>query len=72
MDASLEESMDSDGASSPITKTEATESPPEAGLNGNGSGSGSTSQETPNYGVAILKEKPSEAHRCVVMENPVF
>lgn len=55
--------MDSDGASSPITKTEATESPPEAGLNGNGSGSGSTSQETPNYGVAILKEKPSEAHR---------
>ncbi|EDV48028.1 transcription elongation regulator 1 isoform X2 [Drosophila erecta] len=62
MDASLEESMDSDRASSPISKPEATESPPEVGLNGNGSSSGSTSQDTLNNGVAIVKEKPNEAH----------
>ncbi|XP_017073673.1 transcription elongation regulator 1 isoform X2 [Drosophila eugracilis] len=63
MEASLEESMDSDHVGSPISKPEATEweSPPGVGLNGNGSGSGSGSQETPNNGVAIAKEKPNEA-----------
>ncbi|XP_017130665.1 transcription elongation regulator 1 isoform X2 [Drosophila elegans] len=60
MEASLEESMDSEHTSSPITKPEAKESPPGVGLNGNGngSGSGSGSQEAPNNGVAIAKEKP--------------
>uniref|UniRef100_A0A6P4F1Z2 Transcription elongation regulator 1 isoform X2 n=1 Tax=Drosophila rhopaloa TaxID=1041015 RepID=A0A6P4F1Z2_DRORH len=61
MEASLEESMDSEHTSSPISKTEAKESPPGVGLNGNGSGSGSGSQEAPNNGVAIAKEKPNEA-----------
>ncbi|XP_017046622.1 transcription elongation regulator 1 isoform X1 [Drosophila ficusphila] len=61
MEASLEENMDSDHASSPIGKAEDNESPPGVGLNGIGSGNGSSNQEAPNNGVAIANEKPSEA-----------
>jgi len=69
MEASLEESMDSDHASSPISKPDARASPPGVGLNGNGNGSGSGSQETPNNGVAIAKEKPSEGQWCVIRKT---
>ncbi|XP_002137702.3 transcription elongation regulator 1 isoform X4 [Drosophila pseudoobscura] len=61
METSLDESMDSERASSPVDFQEENQSPPGVALNinGNGSASASASQEGPN-GVAIAKEKPTD------------
>lgn len=67
MEASIDESMESELAKSPNNKPDANQSsPPGVSLNGNGSGSGSGDggQETaaPNNGVAITLEKPIEVN----------